>query len=291
MIGALIVLYNPDWDLLNKGLNALLPQVDEVCVVDNSSENNLENFNNIPKIHYIPMLNNVGIASAQNIGIKYFMKQNFDFVVFSDQDSVAEKGLINSLLDVYKELLKINIKVAALGPMPINRISKKAYVTKSNIRTIYPQGELSMKYDILEMYSIISSFSVIKLDCFNEVGCMETELFIDGVDNEWGWRAYNKAKYRSFIVKNLTFSHFQGCDINAKYKKSTPFRTYFQYRNFIVLCKRSYVPIFWKVRNLIKFIIKLIYYPLFVSPRISYIKEICNGIKDGVLNNLGGKSK
>lgn len=287
MIGAIIVLYNPDFKLLFKGLDALLPQVDEACIIDNSSVDNNYMFLGYNKINYIPLNKNVGIATAQNIGIKHFICKKFDYIIFSDQDSVASEGLISELLFVFESLANNNIKVAALGPMPINRVTAKPYITSTNIKEIFSKGKICDNYSLYEMYSIISSFSIIKLDSFELVGTLEDNLFIDGVDDEWGWRAFYKGGLRSFIVYELTFSHFQGSDNNVIYKKSTPFRSYFQFRNFIVLLKRSYVPFYWKRRNLIKFMIKLFYYPLFVSPRLNYLKEILKGIKDGITNKLG----
>ena len=277
MIGAIIVLYNPDFELLKNGLDALLPQIDKICLIDNSSVDNSHKIPLCDKINYIPLMENKGIAIAQNIGIRYFEKAGFEYVVFSDQDSVATENVVSSLAQNYESLSK-SYNIAAIGPQPINRKTQKSYVKKSIIKeTIENNGKSYYK-----VYSIVSSFSLVKLSTFSVVGYMEEELFIDGVDDEWCWRAHDKAKLDTFVVCDLQFSHFQGCDESVSYKKSTPFRSYYQFRNFIRLLNRRYVPKYWKCMNLVKFSVKTFYYPLFVAPRKEYIKAIFAGIKDGI---------
>ena len=277
MIGAIIVLYNPDFELLKNGLVALLPQVDKICLIDNSSVDNSIEIPLCDKINYIALLENKGIAVAQNIGIRYFEKAGYDYVLFSDQDSVATENVVKCLAQNYEQLSR-SYNIAAIGPQPINRKTQKSYVKNSIIKeTIKNDGESYYK-----VYSIVSSFSLVKLSTFQVVGYMEEDLFIDGVDDEWCWRAYDKAKLDTFVVCGLHFSHFQGCDESVSYKKSTPFRTYYQFRNFIRLFNRRYVPRYWKLMNLGKFSVKTFYYPLFVSPRKAYLKAIYAGIKDGL---------
>ncbi len=61
---------------------------------------------------------------------------------------------------------------------------------------------------------------------------------------------------------------------------SSSFRIYYQYRNFIYLSKKKYVPTYWKLNNAVKYFIKVFYLPIFVSK--SYFKQICKGVKDGI---------
>lgn len=286
MIGAIVVLYNPDFNVTSKALESLIHQVDKVCVVDNSLSDNSIQLKRFENIKYIPLRKNIGIAAAQNIGIDYFSKRDYNYVVFSDQDSIAPKNLIPELLKAFISLQAKGIKVAAVGPLPINRQTSKPYITKSNIRKFYSGKIYELDYDFYEMYSIISSLSLIQIKTFKKVGNFEEKLFIDGVDDEWCWRALHLEQMKSFIVPNLTFSHFQGIDNNVKFikKKSTPFRTYYQFRNFILLFKRPYTPFYWKKLNLLKFLVKFFYYPCFISPRIAYLKAILNGCKDGLFS-------
>ena len=75
MIGAIVVLYNPDFNVTSKALESLMRQVDRVCVVDNSLSEHSEELKKYINIEYISLEKNVGIAAAQNIAITYFIRQ------------------------------------------------------------------------------------------------------------------------------------------------------------------------------------------------------------------------
>lgn len=288
MTGAIIVLYNPDESLLVMALKSLSVQVDEVCIVDNSKESHAALLVSFLNVHYIFLGENRGIAAAQNVGIRYLMQCGFDYVLFSDQDSIAPDRLVECLLRTYLALETKGFPVATIGPQAINRATGKEYTNKANIKRTYNKTELNLDYDIWEVYGIISSFSLTKLSNFNQIGLFEEALFIDGVDEEWCWRAEHMKGFLSYKVVGLFFSHFQGEGKTGRFlkKRSTPFRSYYQFRNFIILSKRPYTPAFWKWKNLGKFFVKFFYYPCCVAPRGAFLKAILRGCRDGILNRM-----
>ena len=286
MIGAIIILYNPDRKLLDRGLTRILPQVDEVCLVDNSPNNNcsiiMERFK---RVSYIPLGENLGIAAAQNIGINYFQEKRFDWVLFSDQDSTLSDGAVHMLKKEHEYLEALCIKVGIVGTRAVNRQTGKKYPSKSKeFGTVVSSDKRGI---ITECYSVRSSVSLIRIENIQKIGCMDESLFIDGVDHEWCWRAWHKCALRSFIVENAILEHQLGEGDKSLAGKSvaitTPFRIYYQFRNYIWLCKRAYVPRWWKKKHLFKYGVKIIYYPLFVPSRVKYIRSILNGLKDGFL--------
>ena len=266
-IGCVLVMYNPQRELLTASLNALNEQVDEIFLGDNSV--NMPDFittllNLYPNTYYHSFNKNLGIAEAQNRGIIYFQKKGFDFVLFMDQDSLAPNNLVSSLLADYNRLKEIGIPIGGIGPRPFNRGEGKPYIV----------GE------------IISSASLIPIPHFKQVGGMESSLFIDGVDHEWCWRAKKIGGWRFFISESVQLSHQVGEGdrpfIFRKVAIPTPFRTFYQFRNYFRLVHRGYVPLYWKVSNGFKYSIKFFYYPLCVPPRISYMKQILKGIYAGI---------
>lgn len=76
-----MVLYNPDFEV-TKALSSLASQVDQICVVDNSPSDHSEVLGGYESVEYKPLLKNVGIAAAQNIGIRHFIDLGYDFVLF-----------------------------------------------------------------------------------------------------------------------------------------------------------------------------------------------------------------
>lgn len=286
MIGAIVVLYNPDFNVTGKALKSLMNQVDRICVVDNSSSNHLEELKEFQKLEYIPLGKNVGIAAAQNVGISYFIRQGYDYVVFSDQDSIAPENVINKLHDAYVALQKHGYKVGVTGTRAINRQTGKPYPPKSKEFAVILRRAVGYASDITESYSVISSISLISTISLVELGGFDESLFIDGVDHEWCWRAWHQAKLRSFIVEDALISHQLGEEDKKLASKeiaiASPFRVYYQFRNYLWLCRRDYVPSFWKKKHLLKYAVKFFYFPLFVSPRIKYAKNILRGIYDGL---------
>lgn len=132
----------------------------------------------------------------------------------------------------------------------------------------------------------MSSISLIPCKAFSIVGGFDESLFIDGVDNEWCWRAWHKCGLRSFIVEDAEISHMLGeGDRNFFFKKvaiASSARVYYQFRNYLWLCRRDYVPKFWKKKNGIKYLVKLFYFPICVAPRAMYLRRIVHGVIDGL---------
>ena len=130
-IGCVLVMYNPQRELLTASLNALNEQVDEIFLGDNSV--NMPDFittllNLYPNTYYHSFNKNLGIAEAQNRGIIYFQKKGFDFVLFMDQDSLAPNTLVSSLRADYNRLKEIGIPIGGIGPRPFNRGEGKPYI-------------------------------------------------------------------------------------------------------------------------------------------------------------------
>ena len=76
MIGAVVVAYNPDFALTKDLLVQVQSQVDKLVIVDNSPQSSDLSF--LPAdFDYIHFPENVGIAKAQNQGIKYFHENNY----------------------------------------------------------------------------------------------------------------------------------------------------------------------------------------------------------------------
>lgn len=199
---------------------------------------------------------------------------------FLDQDSISPANIINELLLQYDYLCSNFMTVGAIGPRAFNRCENKEY--RGNVK----KGK-KINNEITEVSELISSASLIAISNFEKVGLMDETLFIDGVDHEWCWRANLRMGGRFFIVETIKLSHHLGeGDRHFLWKKvpiPTCFRTYYQYRNYFILLRRNYVPIYWKVSNGIKYMVKLFYYPLCVPPRLLYIKNIWKGIRDGII--------
>lgn len=283
-----MVLYHPNISETLKAIKSLSSQVDGICLVDNTPNPNIASaIKLIDNIHYIPLNSNMGIAKAQNIGIQFFLTHNYDFVLFSDQDSYAPSDIVFKLMEGYKTLHKHDIKIAAVVTRAINKQTGDIYSSKSKELGTPIELKNTISNNITECYSVRSSISLISIPSLSKVGGFDESLFIDGVDHEWCWRAWHTGHLRSFVIEDAKINHMLGegdRKIGSRnISISSAFRIYYEFRNYIWLSKRDYTPKFWILKNGIKYIVKFFYFPIMVSPRIHYLKNIIKGIKDGLL--------
>ena len=115
---------------------------------------------------------------------------------------------------------------------------------------------------------------------------MDALLFIDYVDFEHCWRANSKG-YVCGITQNVTLPHKVGNNelhFPHGYRViiSAPFRYYYQYRNWLWLCRRNYVPKQWKINTCIKFMLRIVYFPFAVNDWKLIEKYMFKGINDGL---------
>lgn len=277
-IGCILVLYNPSFPLLDMVVKSVENQVDALFLADNSDINS-EHLIQCDKAIYKKMSGNVGIAAAQNEGIRFFLSQGFSHLFFLDQDSVLSSGLVNQLVDDWESLEKNHVLIGGIAARPINRKSGKKYQASTTQGSHYSDN-------LTEVGEIMNSSSLITAKNFSEVGLFEEGLFIDGVDHEWCWRASMLKDFRFFISEKAQLSHQLGEGdrffIIRDVAIPTPFRSYYQFRNYFILLRRKYVPLHWKILNGFKYFIKLFYFPLFVKPKRAYLKNSLRGIRDGL---------
>lgn len=275
-IGVVIIVFHPNARLLESKLKKLGNDV-AVVVVDNTPNEtiNIEQAN----ITYIPLYENTGIANAQNVGIGNLLERGCTHVVFFDQDSDFTEIYVRSIVDEYERISTVRKNLFLLGPTVINKTNGEEYHSVIHSDKKADQG-------FIEKREIISSGSCVSVDKLNQVGVMDARLFIDYVDFEHCWRANSKG-YVCGITQNVTLPHKVGNNelhFPHGYRViiSAPFRYYYQYRNWLWLCRKGYVPRQWKINTCIKFMSRIIYFPFVVNEWKSIEKNMFKGIHDGL---------
>lgn len=251
-------------------------------VVDNSPEKNFDD-NSIGNFHYIFNGENIGIAEAQNKGIRFLLnKKQCDYIVFLDQDSRIGRNYIDIITDTYIEIKSFEPNLALLGPTAINARSQEEYKSffhpKEIIDNIFiPQRE------------IISSGSCVSVDVLKEVGTNLPWLFIDYVDFEWCWRA-NSMGYVCGTTPCVQIQHSVG---QKEYYIgsyiiiiSSPIRYFYQGRNYIKLLKLSYVPFQWKLTNMVKTLLRMLYLPFVPIGGFKCWQQLIKGLYRGIVREL-----
>lgn len=275
-IAIVIVLYNPSLGQMER-VSELSNHYQGV-VVDNSGFTNVEG-SSIGNMQYILCSENKGIAEAQNIAIhKIIDFREIEYVVFLDQDSNIGVDYPERIANEYVLLRNQYSSLALLGPLAYHEDGGKNYGS-----SIHKEKLLNKNLIIKD--KIISSGSCVAIDIMKDVGLFDSRLFIDFVDSEWCWRAASKG-YFCAITENIKMSHRIGIKTISmgimRDNVSAPFRYFYQYRNYIWLTKRSYVPRKWKINNGIKNVVRIFYYPLFVDKGYKCVYYMLKGFINGI---------
>lgn len=292
-VGAIIVSYNPESSRLLALCEKLSKQVDVVILVDNGSKNFLDkNLITSDNIIVISLVENLGIATAQNIGINKIVELGLQYVIFFDQDSIVSDGLVNTLKNNFIAS-SMHEKVAVVGPIFFDYrflfyyphiILNKIGIRK---RVILKPGD-----PITEVSFIISSGMFTSVGVLNDVGFMKDELFIDYVDTEWCFRSLSKG-YKIFAIPDACMEHAIG-DNNIKFlcwklPVHSPFRRYYRMRNMFYLFKLPYVPLVLKLREFITNNIHQLIITIKSDNKKAYLDSWFKSLVDGIKIMFGSK--
>jgi len=282
MIYGLIVTYNPDLEELNQAVERLKKQTDIVIVCNNSDYD--VKFDD-EQVKVFNFGENLGIAQAQSIGMKWAFENEADFILQMDQDSIPRDDLVEKLLECYEDLTNKGYKIGLVGPQDFDKDTKEFNTARLK------KGTFIESTNYVSLEQTLSSGSLIPKHVHNVVGGMDDELFIDAVDSEYCWRI---RKNGFLVIKNndALLAHKLG---DGKQKilgflnvgVPSPIRHYYQIRNTLLLARRDYVPTYWKYSMLVKVVFKLFVYPFTLNKGFERLKYIVKGIKDGVFSRSG----
>src|SRR5215471_20349493 len=99
---AVVVTYNPAPTFVDNAL-AIATQVGQVVVVDNGSsggtESQLQRLDTAIGCHLIRNRENLGIAAALNLGVRYGIDGGFEWICTFDQDSQVCDEFVSKMLE------------------------------------------------------------------------------------------------------------------------------------------------------------------------------------------------
>jgi len=293
IITAVIVSYRPEAEKLLALINALLPQVSAIIVVDNGSEaGELRWLKDVPTggaFRFLQLDSNYGVAAAQNQGIAWAQQMQSDYVVLFDHDSLPAPDLIPRLVKAAEFKLADGWKLGSLGPRYVDprQNNPPPFIRIRGLRL--ERQPCASPDDVVEVDYLISSGCLIPMSALREVGPMREDLFIDYIDIEWGLRAKAKG-FQSFGVCGAEMFHSLGEEpisfLGKKFPNHSPLRHYYHFRNAIHLYKEPWVPLNWKLVDGWKLLQKFAFYSLFGKPRWEHFAMMVKGIS----NSVAGKS-
>jgi rhamnosyltransferase len=294
MVAAVIVLYNPEMTLLDRLLRSVVGQVKKIFVIDNTtgaSEGMSSYFNKYQGcISYLPLGDNKGIATAQNMGIRKSVEGGFSHVLLLDQDSVLPPDMVKKLLNAEQELLREGKKVAAVGPLFVDeKTGRFPRAIRHKMQALQNAGEQKAR-NTVETDWIMASGSMIRSSVFSEVGPMLDELFIDIVDTEWGLRSKNNG-YSCYLIPDVLLQHSTGDRVIQVLGREiflhNNTRNCYIVRNSTYLLRRRYMGWRWRASMICKIPSYILVYCWYSDHRFESLVLLSKALLNGARGKLG----
>ena len=216
---ATITTYNPDIELLERNIDAVVTQVDKLLVYENCSDNRQDIVDLCERKAVEIILNdkNYGVAGPLHDGAEYADKNGYDYVFTLDQDSVISDGMVHKLAAI----LQGNGKIAM--------------VCGTRVNPDFPEPLPPEDY-CAPINAVITSGALASVKALMAVGNYIPEMFIDAVDVEICYRL-RKFGYEVY-TSGVTYLHCIGEPVKCKILFKTfrtlnysPFRLYYTWRN------------------------------------------------------------
>lgn len=288
-IYSVIVCYHPDISKLFQICHRLIHNGCKVILIDNSDQSYIGNCEEFQDCKLLINNENLGIAQAQNIGIKHALKNGADVLIFFDQDSIIGSNFLPTLIEpldagvpgVVSPVFYDNDKGFEF---PSFRLTKYGTVEK-----IYSKGKIKPYFvDI-----IISSGSAATAETFKKSGLMDEDFFIDFVDTEWCLRCRGK-KIPIRVVPKAIMKHSVGIrsvDLHfATVIIHSPTRCYYQIRNCFHLFRKNSIPILFALKETITVLIHKLLLLIIVKNKPAYIVPLISAVIQGI-KGVTGKIK
>jgi rhamnosyltransferase len=284
-VTAIVVTFHPDSDVL-ENLSELCRQVQSVVVVDNGSRpESLVPFRAASLslgFRLIENGENLGVATALNIGIRQAQIDGAEWILLFDQDSTVTPGFAEAMLNGFVSS-RWGSHLAILVPH---------YIDKRFGSPLSATGIMEEELEIA-----ITSGSLIPVSVFRKHGFFEDGLFIDAVDFEFSLRVRSQGFHIEECNKAVLL-HSPGtpktCRFRGHYLFQTtnysPLRRYYQARNNIWMLRHYWTkfPSFCLERS---FDIARDYVKILIAEdaRWSKLRAGWKGTLDGVAGHMGRK--
>lgn len=281
-IYAVMVTYHPGDEVLGN-VRALLEQVDHVVVVDNTPTEKaaaaLDEISGWDRCTVIFNRENLGIAAALNIGIRFALTHGAGWILTSDQDSRVQENYVEEMLRCHAE----SSKKATIGMVCPRYVDDRV------------GGEIPMnKNSSGEIVGCWTSGSMAPAEVYKIVGLYEEPLFIDFVDHEYCMRmrsqGYQIAQCRRAVLKHslgriTPRRFFRGIMLVTNHSAG---RRYYINRNRLVLIKRYFRhDREWAMIEAKGLIADSIAVLRFEKDKAAKFNSMARALFDGLFNRLG----
>lgn len=278
---AIIVTYNPNDEILKLQYESLVNQVNDIIYVDNGSFN-LVSVGKGNKINLISNDFNLGIAKAQNQGIRLAKEMGATHVLLMDQDSIPEPGMVKELIKPFKE----RDDIGAVGPCIVNAYNGQLHKYGFAISG-FKLKKVPLDNEYTEVSYVIASGCLISMAVIDSIGGMNEAMFIDGVDFEWCLRAKSQG-HKILQSSAAKLWHELGNGEKDRVLSHSPNREYYIVRNSFLMSKMSHLPFWYRMRRFLMGISRVV--SCLSVKKGKYLRHGIKGLKDGLFSRTSNEN-
>jgi rhamnosyltransferase len=268
-----VVLFHPGCDdLLN--LTQMAGWGHEIVAVINACDHALAiRLPTSPRIFYVCNDANVGLARALNQGLDAAVERGAEFVLLLDQDSRPDPTMRERLTTIAIQFQTAGRRIGGVAPTLVDHKMANANVGLSNP-------------DRASNGTLATSGTLIPRSAWLEVGPMWEDLFIDGIDHEWCFRARSLG-FETVTSTAILMVHDMGdgaIDFFGRFKPvhRSAVRHYFIVRNTLWLSGRRYIPFRWRASEVAKLIYRIPAYLFFSANTLHSARNMVHALSDGL---------
>lgn len=290
---AVIVTFNPDDEFAARAAGHAA-EVERLIVVDNSTEPQAAAVLGSLDSHFanyelIRNGGNLGLAKAQNIGIKRALELGAEWVMLLDDDSSMQPGMVGAMFSALAKYPEPE-RIGLLAPRVVDQRSGLEG------KVIASRGPFDIRRvrfgnsEYIDMaLTAIASGSMIRASALAACGLMREEYFIDGIDIEYCLRLRGNG-CRLLMAREARLHHRLGAKTKHNLAGVTfiasnhsVFRRYTIMRNRIDIWKRYWrlVPAYVLYDVLVS-VFEVGKILLFESRKIKKFRAIYLGLQDGL---------
>jgi len=225
----------------------------KIIVFDNASTDNSTEFirQNFPKIELIQAERNLGFAEGNNLAIKFALNHKADHVFLVNNDTDAEKDLIEKLVNTAESDHSIGIVGPAVFDLKNKRSIQEMGVAID--RFGYPLAIKNTSQNGSCIFFVSGCAMIIKSELLKKIGLFDEKYFMFAEDLDLCWRA-QLAGYKIAVNETAKIYHASGGSISGGVVKESSYKTnvqriFLREKNTLRTLIKNY-----GTRNLIKFV-------------------------------------
>ncbi|MGE7412930.1 rhamnosyltransferase [Methylobacterium tarhaniae] len=228
---------------------------------------------------------NIGVGGALDAIARAAAEAGAACLLLLDQDAAFSPGQVSELEAALARLRGLDRPAAVVGPRPEAAPGRKA--------PAYPRRpDIPDSGSLVPVEFLATSGSLVDLAAYARIGPFRSDFFIDGVDLEWCFRAWERG-YGCWMETGTALPHRVGAGVirsrllGIEMPRQPPFRMAAYLRNSVYAWRLPHVPRRWCLRQAAYLPLQALLYWADAGYRPSVLAHLAGGVLDGLRGRLG----